>query len=800
MAKHDIENLAATYSTAERFVDAALRRDGSLFTPEQPVWSLPNLEELDRLYVQAFDPGPGSFEDKLRLQIGGGSSGAIQLMAEIHYAYFLPASGGITGDTKRERIREILSWARPVVDLPDDLAEVLDHGIGGGGIGFGTYKWASISYFVRFGLAWKQLPAPERERALTDPGAFKAVADGVPTTGGGTYAKEALLHLVHPDSFERIFSRGEKGMLAQRLGDLVTDRSADVDRQIAQIRERLAARFGDGFDFYWTIPVMAMWKPTENLWASFIYWAGRFRTDADFDAIERDYKLALAAALAPARRAILDGTDDWRDPLGAALRSRDNNLVGWRETDRFVKWVASDPEAALDALRAIWAPDAEPAAAIVAFLERLPKEVIGTPGQRVSIGSVLLMAADPYRCPPYRPTPIQAALKLTNFGASATEEGARYAQAMAFFDAVLDRAASQGVELRDALDAQSVTWAVTSNDPPTAWPPEDRTALARYRSSAGAVQEEEEHEPLVALGGRPEPVGRPSLTDLADALLIDVEQLDEIADLLDAKRQIVFYGPPGTGKTFVAHRLAVALAADAARVRIVQFHPSYAYEDFVEGYRPRLFGGTPGFELVPGPLRRMAAMALGNPGRRHFLVIDEMNRGNVAKVLGELYFLLEYRDQAVELQYSNEPFTLPGNLFIIGTMNTADRSIALLDAALRRRFAFVPFFPDREPIAGLLARWLARHRPQMAWVAGLVDAANTKLADRNGAIGPSFFLHADLDDARLGIIWRHEILPYLEDHFLDDPERLADFALETLRAAMVPEPPETGDGSPRAGS
>lgn len=193
----------------------------------------------------------------------------------------------------------------------------------------------------------------------------------------------------------------------------------------------------------------------------------------------------------------------------------------------------------------------------------------------------------------------------------------------------------------------------------------------RYRESAGAPDEDEVEPPA---GPSSERLGRPSLAALADQLLIGEEELGEIADLLDAKHQVVFYGPPGTGKTFVAKKLAVALAGDPDRVRLVQFHPSYAYEDFVEGYRPRLINGSPGFELVPGPLRRMAAAAALAPSQPHFLVIDEMNRGNVTKVLGELYFLLEYRDETVELQYSPEPFNLPENLFIIGTMNTADRS------------------------------------------------------------------------------------------------------------------------------
>ena len=114
-------------------------------------------------------------------------------------------------------------------------------------------------------------------------------------------------------------------------------------------------------------------------------------------------------------------------------------------------------------------------------------------------------------------------------------------------------------------------------------------------------------------------------------------------------------------------------------------------------------------------------------------------------------------------------------------MNTADRSIALLDVALRRRFTFVPFFPDVAPIRGLLTRWLGKHRPDMAWVADLVDKANRQLADRNTAIGPSFFMSSELNDERVNRIWRYEILPFLEDYFFDAPERVKDFALAKLR-------------------
>ncbi|HEY3492854.1 MAG TPA: AAA family ATPase, partial [Solirubrobacterales bacterium] len=214
-------------------------------------------------------------------------------------------------------------------------------------------------------------------------------------------------------------------------------------------------------------------------------------------------------------------------------------------------------------------------------------------------------------------------------------------------------------------------------------------------------------------------------SSLGTELHLDDKWIDEVNELLDDKRQVIFYGPPGTGKTYVAQRLAKQYAA-GGQVEMVQFHPSYTYEDFVQGYRPvEDKSGAVTFKLRPGPLLDLAEAAKNGAGTC-VLVIDEINRGNLAKIFGELYFLLEYRDRELKLQYGEE-FRLPENLVIIGTMNTADRSIALVDAALRRRFHFVPFFPDRWPIEGLLRRWLKDNVPKMESVADLVDRVNAML-------------------------------------------------------------------------
>lgn len=276
---------------------------------------------------------------------------------------------------------------------------------------------------------------------------------------------------------------------------------------------------------------------------------------------------------------------------------------------------------------------------------------------------------------------------------------------------------------------------------------------------------------------KPEDVMR--LADLTNQLYLSpTDTLDNIVELFRDRPQAIFYGPPGTGKTYVARQLADHLTANGGATKLVQFHPSYAYEDFVEGWRPTPNGQ---FELRDGALKTFADDASRNPDHRYVMVIDEINRANLSKVLGELFFLLEYRDETANLQYSDSAFSLPKNLWIIGTMNTADRSIAMVDAALRRRFHFHAFFPTEQPIDGTLRRFLADHHPSLTWVADMVDKANEQLPDRNLGIGPSHFMRPNLTEQLIQRIWTHSILPYIEDNFDYDKNALQPFTYNALR-------------------
>jgi 5-methylcytosine-specific restriction protein B len=279
--------------------------------------------------------------------------------------------------------------------------------------------------------------------------------------------------------------------------------------------------------------------------------------------------------------------------------------------------------------------------------------------------------------------------------------------------------------------------------------------------------------------------------ELAEELLAGRDWLQECVELLRERPQLLFYAPPGTGKTYLARRLARHLTSGRPEcVQLVQFHPAYSYEDFFEGYRPaKTEDGTISFDLVRGPFRRLVSAARAHPGRPYVLIIDEINRGNLAKIFGELYFLLEYRGEPVNLLYGSEGdqgFTLPRNVIIIGTMNTADRSIALVDAAMRRRFWFVELHPDEPPTSEILSRWLRREELGDE-PARLLAELNGRIDDRDFKIGPSYLMResAATEDG-LARIWRTQILPLLEEHhYGDGTDVQARYGLDALRRRLT---------------
>jgi 5-methylcytosine-specific restriction protein B len=323
-------------------------------------------------------------------------------------------------------------------------------------------------------------------------------------------------------------------------------------------------------------------------------------------------------------------------------------------------------------------------------------------------------------------------------------------------------------------------------------PPEPRTIYIFYRDEIECLWNPQKRQPSVrmsapdleALSASTDRTPHPTVQSVAESLFIDPAWLSEVRDVLLERRQVIFYGPPGTGKTRIASDLASAIAAPE-HVHFVQFHPAYSYEDFIEGLRPTASGGPAQFEVRPGPLRRVAAAAAASPREQFVLIVDEINRANLARVLGELVFLLEYRDRPVTLPYSGDQFSLPSNILIVGTMNTADRSIALIDAAIRRRFAFFRLAPDCPPVDRMLADWLDANAKDMGWVDELVSTANNIIQSADHAVGPTFFMRQGLDEAALARVWRWQVLPYLDEFLHDSPDVRKKLELSYLRGLVA---------------
>ena len=311
------------------------------------------------------------------------------------------------------------------------------------------------------------------------------------------------------------------------------------------------------------------------------------------------------------------------------------------------------------------------------------------------------------------------------------------------------------------------------------------TDLTRYTDLVGKLKALFEDSD----GDEPEPEW-PAYTrdDFLDEVYMGADAYDRLVSLFEHKRNVILQGAPGVGKTFMAKRLAYSMmgAKDRSRVELVQFHQSYSYEDFVMGYRPR----GKDFTLRRGTFYEFCRHAEEDSDNDYFFIIDEINRGNLSKIFGELFMLVEPDKRGVEMRllYSNERFAVPENLYLIGTMNTADRSLAMMDYALRRRFAFYELDPGFET-EGFKRYQRSLASPTLDALVSCIEGLNAEIeADdtlgRGFRIGHSFLCNLkEATPERLREVVDYEIAPLLEEYWFDDLPRAREWAAR-LRASI----------------
>lgn len=735
---------------AARWRDRCLLADGSVLSSKS-LWNCDNLDHLQRHFVENLDMGEGDFFQKLKSQLSPAPASAKQLAAEMLWLLFLfISSTGMKAATKRLHIEKVWEWSgEPLPNAEFELGDALEQGIGNTGTAYSTQRWRELVFLITAMRMWKAMSSVDHGRLLGDPWSFAQWIESVPE-GTRRQLRHILPYLLYPDVFERISTTTDKKRLVRAFREEAGLNGDDfdyksplaLDREILRIRESLTASIAQPFDFYHD-PLVRRWKPDHT-----VNNADERLDEPAFDNLYRDtfgdHRVWVIATG--------EGGRMWPEFLREGYVGVDTELGDLTEIET--------REAVHAATSALPGSAADPRNDSLAYWQfahemRSGDYVIAKRGTTEVLGEGRIESDYEYR-PDVAEYQHRRRVK---WGATGQWDLGK--------QGVVQKTLTDFSEKRDWLHR--------------VWTMMHTAELVRQRSR---VAENSDH--------------TYTLNDALEGLFLSQDRFRSILDALARKKSIIIEGPPGVGKTFIAKRLAYALIGhrDANRVEMVQFHQSYAYEDFMQGWRP---DGRGAFKLQHGAFYRFCKRAERDPQSPHVFIIDEINRGNLSKVFGELLLLIEADkrgpEHAIQLTYSTtdeERFSVPENVHIIGLMNTADRSLAMVDYALRRRFSFVRLEPafDTEHFSEHLLDAEVSESLVTLIVERLTALNDTIREDRTNlgpgfVIGHSFFVPPKgaerLDNAWYESVVRSEIEPLLAEYWFDQPDRVREQVDRLLR-------------------
>ncbi|GAA1347114.1 McrB family protein [Arthrobacter roseus] len=768
------------YEAAARWRDECLVGDRSLFGGVE-MNGVASARQLSDGFMDQVDTGSGSFITKLRSQLSDVGPEAVQMAAELLFMHFLVMSTtAMSGEKKREQVNQVVAIRdEGTFRIPDELEPALFGGAANPGTAYSAMRWKMFGYLIRVVIHFKNMQPDERKGAVAGLSSFRRATAEIDVQS--VWSQQlALEHLLFPDEAPAVVSREDRDAIMSALAADPSD--LDFEKLVATLEPNVEYGGRRSVELYRT-PYTQRWQGASEKLQTYADWARLVFEHDDFAASEMDWKYERAEEIATASRAILDGEDP-QPHVKHIFRVAD--LVDYRVAIRFIDWVIEAPQRFREALSALHA--APGPAGIDAFLHQIPATEFSGPGARLSVASLLLFAVDPKNLPPWREEPAKTTSRLTGGYRSqqSATSGEQYLDFLERLDAVIGVLAQTGGPVINRLEAQGVAWIIAKTNDMPGQSEDVVRAFVQWRDGKGTTEPKSTDSISTATqeasdGIAPAVSDTRTVEDLARELYFDdagASWLQETVELLQRKGQIILQGPPGTGKTHIARELARFIGG-ADDVVLTQFHPGTTYEDFIQGLRPDPNNPT-AFTLVDGPFLKAARDAEQHPEKTVVVIIDEINRGNIPAVFGELYFLLEYRDQDITLNYGGT-FSLPKNLLVIGTMNTADRSITALDAALRRRFFILDLRPGEVPVDGMLRMYLHAEGGQ-AWFADLLDSANSLIKDRDQHIGPTHLMVGNETDARRS--WAHSVLPTLQELYYNNPDRWAAFDFDALKSSV----------------